>query len=739
MVKHFYPKQLFIGFAILFLGLQLSAQEPPAQYQVSPTSIYDKPERIGVNLGTWATYGAQQFSTNILMNPGFEGELDRVFVFVDSTSGNTFFDQPGWGYDDNYWAGASYRVMSGTSEGSTGTVTSSLYSDPITGLPAYTVVGTLPTLDAFDAIVLTKMTNTDPVPIWWIPFPEQISVDPTDPRPCSPGMQSLKMTPSAEQPAEVNFYLDAESDHAGKFLLVAGKWKFSIWAKSDGVDPVLNVMFRRINGTDPFLLTSFNLNNEWQEYSITFDAEDTGDPQTLQLQLQATSSEGSIWVDDVFLGPIQSNSNFPFRKEVVSLLREMRPSFIRDTQGQLSDAFFNRVQSLWGRRATTSRYYNAPPSIATLYSIGDLLTLCKATEANPWIVVPAVFSSEEAYELGRYLAAHASKKEFSKVIIEFGNENWNYQFRSAGVPYVNVHGILAENSFQNIVAGAGRGVNLIKVVNGQYVNPIGALGFLLSAPSADAIAVAPYFFPELNTGTSELDNLTELFATDTYMEELAIYATAVNKKIFVYETNLTTVEGDAPPSERDAYTTGAAAGASLAMRLINNMKLKVDPQCIYSFSQYDIYSWSAGDYVKLWGITRDISPTLRMRPQGLAMNMLNKVISGSVYNVTPIGEEALNNLAVVAFRNSERWNVAAVNPNPDPATIQVYFPEDGRELPLKLLTLHYMTSPLDTNEDEENVTIVNTTVHQEARTATFTIPAWGFVVGKGGDPLPVCR
>lgn len=736
MKKELFKSLPFLGW--LFLTLQPAmAQEPPAHYQVAPTAVYDKPERIGVNIGTWTTYGAQQLNSNILMNPGFEGDIDRVFVFVNSTTWNTFFDQPGWGYDDGYWDGASYRVMSGASEGATGTVVSSLYANPTNDLPAYTTDGALPALSSLDAIVLSKTTNTDPVPIWWIPYPELIAVDPTQARPHSPGTQSLRMTPGDPVPAEVNFYLDAESDHAGKFLVVSGPWKFSIWAKATAETPVLQVMFRRINGTEPFLLTTFDLTSEWKEYTIEFTGEDTGYAQTLQLQILATGSDGSIWVDDVFLGPIQSNPSFPFRKEVVELLSELRPSFLRDTQGQLGDSFANRIQALWGRRAVSSRFYAAPRSLSTCYSINDLLTLCKAVGSNPWIVVPPVFTPEEAFNLGKFLGKKASKKDFSKVIVEFGNENWNYQFRSTGIPYADVHGVVAEKTFENIVAGAGRGVNLIKVVNGQYVSPSVTMDFLNSTPSADAVAVAPYFFPVFDSSTSELENLTALFSTDTYMADTAALVAGANSKLFVYETNLTTVDGDASAEERDTYTAGAAAGASLAMRLLNNILLKVDPQCIYCFTQYDIYSFSAGGFVKLWGISRDLSPTLLLRPQGLAMSMLNQVIGGKVYNAAPQSGETLDNLVVVAFRKNEKWDFAAVNPNPDPANVQVSFPNDGRALPFKLVTLNYAASPLDTNEEAENVTLLTSTITQDARTATFTIPAWGLVVGKGGEPLPL--
>ncbi|HXD91155.1 MAG TPA: hypothetical protein VNU00_08840, partial [Candidatus Binataceae bacterium] len=78
--------------------------------------------RIGLNLGLWKTQGAQQFSSNVLMNPGFEPLLDRAIVIVKETASGGFSDNdPTLARPDNFWNGATFQVRTGISAGQGGT------------------------------------------------------------------------------------------------------------------------------------------------------------------------------------------------------------------------------------------------------------------------------------------------------------------------------------------------------------------------------------------------------------------------------------------------------------------------------------------------------------------------------------------------------------------------------------------------------------------------------------------
>lgn len=70
--------------------------------------------RIGINLGTWTSWGAEQLSSNVLMNPGFETTIDRAIVIVSHADGGGFEDDQSWlARPDGFWRGAHFDVRSG--------------------------------------------------------------------------------------------------------------------------------------------------------------------------------------------------------------------------------------------------------------------------------------------------------------------------------------------------------------------------------------------------------------------------------------------------------------------------------------------------------------------------------------------------------------------------------------------------------------------------------------------------
>lgn len=715
-----YKRSLVFGIACFCFFAYLEGV--PLELKVDPNILLGDAERVGINLGTWTTWGAEQFSKNILMNPGFEGYVDRIVVITSQADKTSFSDELEWGYDDNYWNGATFEVRSGSANGTRGKITHSLRKGA-KSFPQYFTEKPLPALEAKDVITLTKFGDEDPIPIWWIDdnSKTRVHAEANEKRPLSTGIQSLALEPKPDAPAIINYYLDAITDRAGKLLPVNGKWRFSIWMKSDTADNAVQIFFRRINGSKPFFEKTFSLTTEWVEYTIDFDAHDEGEPQSLQLQIAAAGSGGKVWLDDVFLGPMQQENNTNFRQEIIAVLQKINPSYIRDTQGQLGDTFANRIADSYGRRTVSSRAYAGTRSLSTAYSIPDLLQLCKIVKANPWIVVPPTFSDEEAFLLGEFLALHASKEVFSSVIVEFGNENWNWVFRSTSIPYPLQHGLVADKIFKQIKKGANGKVSLQTVVNGQHASPEMAGSFAQSTPSAETIAIAPYFFYSLNANETMDKNLKDLFADDGgQMRKLAKIVEPMGKKLAVYEVNVHTDKGSAKQSERNSYVAGQAAGSALAKRLIEGMLLKIQPEIVFSLAQFDVDAPNQ-EKTRLWGVVRDLGVTDRLRPQGLAMVMLNSVIGGEMHAVSS-GE---NGITAVAFKYGAGWKAAAVNATGETLDVSIEFAEGS--LPTNLSTLHAQ-SPLDTNEDNEKVTVKSSALQSAERRVEFSIPAWGLVV-----------
>ena len=156
------------------------------QMSVNPAVAVQDPKRIGMNIAHWTVWGPEQFSRNILMNPGFEGKIDRIVAIVSRTDENSFSDQRDLGQQDGYWVGGTFDIRSGPYAGTKGTITNSLRAGA-DGLPQYFTDSPLPPLNEKDIIIVTKVNDSDPVSQWWIPDPSigRVLIEPNETRPGS--------------------------------------------------------------------------------------------------------------------------------------------------------------------------------------------------------------------------------------------------------------------------------------------------------------------------------------------------------------------------------------------------------------------------------------------------------------------------------------------------------------------------------------------------------------------------
>lgn len=718
-------------------GEASQSQEPTdhtaLQFTVESRAAMQNLHRFGLNLGGWNTWGAEEFAHNILFNPGMEGKIDRMLVIVTQSDKEHFSDVKGWGQPDGFWNGAIFEVRTGDHAGFRGTISNSWEAGK-DGQPEYLSTDPLPSLKEKDVILLIKKTDPNPLSQWWLPKAPQTLVlaDPTQHRPGSSGVQSAVLAPVKNQNAELINFIDHITDRAGKLILVNGPWRLKFWAKAEGDQPLLQIELRRLNQTPAFISESIEPSTQWQEYVFEFDGHDDGAAEILMLKLSSSGQNMKVWIDDAWLGPIQKNNDTAFRQEIVDMIKKMQPSFLRDWQGQLADTMENRIADQYARRVYTGRSAGNAPNEAYAYSIPDFLNLCEEVGANPWIIAPTVLLDREYEEFGHFLAQHASKSRFKEVYVEFGNENWNWIFKPAGLPFPESHGMLAEKAFHHIMNGSSNQANIVKVVNGQYVNPDLSLLFLSHTPSADVLAVAPYYFDSLDTGLPQEEAVEKLFASDDkFMKQISEKVKPLNKKLAVYEVNMHTTQGNAASIERDAYVAGSLSGAALAKHLLEHMREDVQPQMVFSFSQFDTKLQTVNDYVRLWGITRDVSPTKRFRPTGLALEMLNQAIGNTGHRVTLSGTQdsadAASKITATAFSQDSGWSAAIVSSLGTPTDIEITFPDDKIELPRSIITLE-SKSPFDTNEDSEEVKAAAKPLQTNGRTAHLTVPPFGLVV-----------
>ena len=312
------------------------------------------------------------------------------------------------------------------------------------------------------------------------------------------------------------------------------------------------------------------------------------------------------------------------------------------------------------------------------------------------------FYDSEFTGFGNYLAQAQATYHFSEIVVEFGNENWNSDFRPAGIEDPAVMRQLAERSFKASRQAAGPSVPLHFEVNGQFVNPWIGQQALAYAPTADAVDVGSYFFHTLRTDTDQSIAIASMMTDDesTLIAQIAKTTRPLGKDLDVYEVNLSTTEGNAPEAQRTPLIAGSISGTALARRLLLAMSAHVRRQCVWSLSQYDNFLSRSVGYMRLFGVTRDLANATDFRPTGLAVAMLNETIGGDFHPVTVTGAVGLT---AAAFLSKAGWSVVIASSDPRATTVALDFPTAATP-PTRLQTL-LSTSPTATNELQQNVEI----------------------------------
>ena len=132
------------GGALITFGL-CSSFSPP-RLSVAPRPSMNDALRVGINLGTRTSWGAEQLASNVIRNPGFEETIDRAIVMVSHHDGPGSEDDQGWLERPNgFWKGASYEIRSGRFAGKSGVIIGSWQTGP-DGFPEFLTQGPPPDL-----------------------------------------------------------------------------------------------------------------------------------------------------------------------------------------------------------------------------------------------------------------------------------------------------------------------------------------------------------------------------------------------------------------------------------------------------------------------------------------------------------------------------------------------------------------------------------------------------------------
>lgn len=583
---------------------------------------------FGLNLGHATQWGAEQLLANVLHNPGFEGITDGSLITAGSISGEWIDDAAAWAARPaGFWQGARFEVRTGPAAGRSGRVTA---HEGTPGQGQRLKLDTpVPTLARGDIIALLRDDDPTAAPLWWREAGEFRSV--ATPRPGSPGKLAVQVT-ARGAPARLSHYLDGITDRSGTLLPIQGHWRLTLWARSDGPQPVrLQARFGR-SGHPAFLDTQALVGLQWQRLEWDFTADDAGASGPLALTLSLPG--GSVVLDDASLEAIGAATAGGFRPEVVAALAALKPGVLRDWQGQLGAPLANRLAPPLARQP--ARYRAGEHEAQHHYGLEEFLALCAQVGARPWIVGAPTWSDREWAHLGGWLTAALDRHGLAGAIVEFGNENWNPVFRPAAIESIAALGQVSERAFLAVHRGAGHDARILTTLGGQSARAGHARELAIASPASRSIALGPYFGYEARAGETTQAMLARWFDEpfDTASQQLQDIRQAGRVPV-IYEVNLHTTEGDDRTAARNAAVTSAQAGVLLARQLLRGVLAGADYQAVYALAGFDTQASTVagmpGTLVRLFGVTRDLSSaTPRLMPTGYALAMLNGIARRSV-------------------------------------------------------------------------------------------------------------
>ena len=739
----------------------------------------------GINLYQRTFWDASDdYLQNILANPGFEpSNSGRVVAVPSNVTSTTFCDSNNWfAMPSGFYNGATFEDVYVTGSGSnavaasrgTGTITAYNPTGCASSTPQFTYSASF-TISAGDYIrfhAIGSLGNAGTsayAPVGWWNSDAAITLV-TDKQPTSDGAQALDFALNGSAHT-INQYQDApDASYTGtpsNWIQVKGSWTVSCWAKAvNAVSPSLTLSFGRIGSTTYFKQTVVPTSS-WTQYSSTFTGSDsslTSNVAELQFQLTGSGSSGDIRVDDCFVGPTAATTS-PWSNDMVNALKSLNPGFIRDQQGAQGDSYANFVADDTARGPASFQ----GGAFTWLYNVDQFFKLNAAVGSTPWVIIPVVLTDSEYQALGSYFAKEEAIYNFPQIIIEWGNEMWNGG-SCGGVCYSyqgDQYSAVAKRDFNSLLVGAGSnsGTYLKWAAGAQYgaypPNPGQITGVESAASTATYIAGAPYYFFCLDTQVSLANDMSLLLGDQnlqlSYMSQITNAVASGGHQFATYEGGPSTWWGSASNTERNGTIAGAgsaAADAELALNLWTSGTAVVNfwnlAQTTFTCNGSGCASSPIGNVctgtppspmsADMWGVAHDL-PTGRLRPRGLALQLLNNYfITSNTGSYYPTSSNTYAGVTVGAWHDSHNlWNVAIVNSNSSPQNVIVQFPSTTGLPTGTVQQINYTSSIADTNENSALVTTGNggaVITGPNSNQVTIPVPAYGLVVAQAAASDP---
>jgi alpha-L-arabinofuranosidase len=634
--------------------------------EIQDQVLREQTKKLGMNLGTPTFYGVSQTLKNLLYrNPGFEGTLFQSILQCHSATNQVCVDGNRYsGWKDGFWDGASVEIATGLSKGARGVVVHSGAPTAKSGISLSLSLAGSARIDAGDYIILRRSTTENPTAGWWpeIPAGATMTAETRDLPPGTLGKQALKIqSASAQQSVALRSYFGD-----GTYIKLHGRYRLRFSAKSLDGHGRMNVrLYRQLPGQHrTFLDRWVDIPASWKAFDYEFEANELTAPVNgMELGLFFVSP-ASVLLDEFSLTEVarSNDDSNPMLSQVVDTLRELSPGILRDWSNQLGESLVNWTAPRQARQRSVYSAFGSDNDVSL--GIHEFLQLAESIHAEPWIVVPTVFSLEEAGDLIEYLAGPSDSPwgkvraqrghpipwtDVNKLIhLEFGNEAWNGIFAGGSIEDATAYGSRAQDIFKAMRASRwfqSRKFNL--VIGGQsgYMERNSRIQAACSAN--DSFAVAPYTAFAIDHFASPEELFGSLFAESddlvkksyTYLNYSLLRASKHPVPLSVYEVNLHSTEGSISQEALDQLTPSIGAGISVAEHMLLMLReLGIRDQNFFDFAQTD-FERSDKKHVRLWGAVVNTESSGLRRPQFLALKIVNQALGGEMLGTRQLGAD----------------------------------------------------------------------------------------------------
>jgi|GEM_PF-542371 len=788
LLRHVFVALPLLGLSASSIAIAQTDTTTPTTINVTDSILTKNAQRLGVNLGTQNFWDSGLIMRNLAFrNPGFEAETWQSILHCQFVTATSCTDDNQYTYwPANFLAGATASFIVGPATGSTATVTSSTAAN--IGVLGVTIqmsgLSTAPSVG--DYIVVRMNVPGNAIGGWWswTTGGATIGTDTTDLSPNTIGKQALSLNASgAGQGLTVSNFDDGTGNR--NFITLTGAYTLSFRAKGTGGANQVQITFGR-NLFSGSSVNSFsktlNLTNTWQDYSYTFQANDTTQPGTLALQFALYGS--SMLLDDVALDEVAAPNNpTVYRNAVVQTLETLHPGTIRYMDGgrNWGSSIDNLLAPDFARqRAGYINISSEQDDIAM--GLHDFLTLCQTVGADPWFTMPTGMTTQEMSNLMDYFGGSTSTvygakraalgqtapwtSVFGTIHLEFGNEVWNTANPGASMTDAASYGKRAGVIFTTAKASPSYSPKSFDFIqDGFEAVPPWTQTALANSTNYDSVDVATYNFGAFNDASSIENTFGPMLSEPEWLNSNAGGATAQQAAIAasatrpahlaVYETNMGTISGATTQAQNNADLPSLGAGLAVAANmLLAQRDLGVTVQNMFSLNGYNTYfsstASSPATTSPIWGVTVDMGgPTNLRRPMYLSEELANTAILPTMFATSQTGANPTWNQA---FTTNDNFSL------PNAHYLQSFAYSDGTKLNLIILNLSRtsalpvnfagLNAPLGpvtigtltasainaTNETQTNVAITNTSQTLAANTV-LSLPAYSMTVISAAAPV----